>query len=281
MADTALNSAGVLARYDYLWRLPPDRWAWEFLRRNPGFRRDAACAGADLVSERAAPCPDIRLLRPRAPQTLAERWGLVFMPDPERNGFKADAVWSPSAFPDQVEVSCSPRAPDQACEIWDRTVPICQITHITDFVGREFLLVRRNGYVVQLRCTGLSLLGLEPVRMKFTMPGVENYERRIKYQKAAFEVYGEQPDLSRPQWSKTTQVLRDGLIALDGLERGLSRRDIAVILYGADRVDADWSGPSLRHTLRYLVKKAEALRDGGYLSELLGADLWRAQAESV
>ncbi len=272
MVDTALESRGDLAGYDYLWRLSPDRWAWEFLRRNPVFRRDAASRSDDDLSRMMAPCGDVRLIRPRVRQTLAERWGLAFMADPALNAFDADVVWNRRAFPDQVEVTAIPRAPGERCEIWDRTVPICDITHITDYVGREYLLVRRNGFVAQVRATGVTIVGLDPVRLKLTISNFRGYERRVKLQKSAFELYRDDCDFTRPVWTKTTQVLRDGLIALDCMDKGMGRRRIAAVLYGEKHVEAEWNGPSLRHTMRYLVNKALALRDGGYLVELLGAD---------
>ena len=185
MKTFTLSSEGVLARYDYLSRLSPDRWAWEYARRNPDLRRDAEARSDDDVSEMKAPCADIRLLKPRNPQRLAHRWGLMFMPDPDLNGFEADAVWNKHVFPDQVEVNCSPRAPGESCDIWDSTVPICQITHITDLQAREFLLIRGKGCVVQVRCTGLSLLGMEPVRMNLTISDLDAFERKVKAQKAA------------------------------------------------------------------------------------------------
>jgi hypothetical protein len=110
MKTYTLKSDGVLTRYDYLWRLSSDRWAWEYLRRNPEFRRDAATRGDEDISEMTAPCAPIRLLRARVPQTLAERWGLMIMPDPDKNGFDADVFWSHPVHPDQVEVHCSPRS---------------------------------------------------------------------------------------------------------------------------------------------------------------------------
>lgn len=271
MSRSGLHPGDALSAYDYLWRLSPDRWAWEFLRRNGEFRRDAALRRDGEVSARRAPCLDAAILRPRMAQTLAERWGLVLMPDPDKNGFDADAVWNRAAFPDQIEIYASARAPNETCEFWDRTAAVCSFTHVTDTTGREFLLIRRNGCVVQLRCTGLSMLGLEPLRLKLIIPDVEGYERRVRLQRTAFEIYGEQPALSKPAWTKTTEVLRNCLVALDRLDQGASRRDIAVALYGDRRVREEWNGPSMKHSVRYLVNKAEALRDGGYLKELLHA----------
>lgn len=270
-----LENGPQTAPYDYLSHLSADRWAWEFVRRNPKFRRDAAGHGHEEVSEKKAHCANIRILRSPPSQTLADRWGLVFLPDPDLNGFEADAVWSHYVFPDQVEVNCTPRRPEQRCDIWDRTVPHCAITHITDRAGREYLLLRGNGCIVQVRCTGMSLLSVEPVRMKLQISDMEAYERKLKLQKEAFRLYGKGPNTSVARWTKTTQILRNGLIALDGLAAGMSQREIAALLYGPRIVADDWGadGSSLRASVRYVISKAEGLRDGGYMVELLGARL--------
>lgn len=272
MKHFALSSHGDLAAYDYLWRLTPDRWAWEFLRRNPAFRRDAACLPDDAISVKKARCADIRLLRPRAWQTLADRWGLVLMPDPDRGGFEADVVWNRRAFPDQVEITCVPREPGERCEIWDQMVPSCDITHITDRLGQEFLILRRNGFAAQVRCTGTSILGLDPIRIKLTISRLRGYYRRSRLQKAAVEIHRDEQSPASPQWTKTTEILRNGLITLDGLAAGMSRKDIATLIHGPRHVRAEWHGPSLQHAMHYLVRKAEGLRDGRYLTDLLGAE---------
>lgn len=277
MKTFTLGTTAETERYDYLSRLSMDRWAWEFARRNTELLEDARTLAQDGVSEMKAPCENtrIRLLRPRTTQTLAERWGLVFMPDPKLNGFEADVVWSHYVFPHQVEVNCTPRRPGETCTIWDSTVPHCEITHVTDRSAREYLLLRGNSCVVQVRCTGQSLLGLEPVRMKLQISDMDAYEKKLEKQKEALKLYGEGPDISDPLWTKTTQILRNGLIALDGLKAGLTQREIAIIIYGENLVASEWGedGGSLRAHLRYVIAKAETLRDGGYLVELLGAHL--------
>ena len=280
MKAYSLSSDGVLKHYDYLWKLSPDRWAWEYLRRNTNFRADAASRKDEDVSERMAPCAPIRLLRSRVPQTFAHRWGLIIMPDPDLNGFDADVFWSRPVHPDQVEVHCSPMAETDTCSIFARTIPHCKATHLTDGQGREFLLLRGNGCVVQVRCTGLSLLGLEKVRLKMTISDMDAYERRLKVQKEAMEIYTASPEKETPLWSKRTQILRDGLIALDCLELGMSRREIANVLYGKAAVDTEWPEGcgTMRDAIKYLVNKAESLRDGGYLIELLGGHLGPYQA---
>lgn len=274
MKGFTLQANAGLEGYDYLSRLSMDRWAWEYLRRNPKYRRDYGLCRSLAPSESAAPCAPIRMLKDRSQQGFAGRWGLVFMPDPRLNGFEADAVWNETAFPGQVEIHCSPLGPGERCDLWERTLPIAKITHISDRLGREYLLVRGKACVVQVRCTGLPLIGLEPVRMKFTLSDIEAYERMARGQRAVLELYGEGPDLPAPLWTKTTQILRNGLIALDCLARNMTRREIALLLFGEARVASDWNqeGGTLRDAVKYLVRKAEGLRDGGYLLELLGAE---------
>ncbi|TRO89084.1 DUF2285 domain-containing protein [Glycocaulis profundi] len=269
MKRFALTSNGDLARYDYLARLGADRWAWEYLRRNPAFRADAA--GSAEPSVTTGPC-GMRVLRPTAWPTLAERWGLVLMGHPSGDGVAADVVWNRRAFPDQIEVTCVPRADGERCEIAERLAASCAITAVTDLGGAEYLLLRRNGRVIQLACSGASLLGLYPVRFKLTVPRLKGYARRIRLQRSLVEIDRQPEGGEPPKWTKTTQVLRDGLVALDGLSAGMGRREIAQTLYGLRRVREEWNSGSMQHAVAYLVRKAEALRAGAYLSQLLGCE---------
>lgn len=45
------------------------------------------------------------------------------------------------------------------------------------------------------------------------------------------------------------------------------------MLHGAVAVDANWTNEhgTMKDSLKYIIRKAEGLRDGGYLVELLGA----------
>jgi hypothetical protein len=275
MKTYALAAEGVLKHYNYLWRLSPDRWAWEYLRRNAEFLKDADryYALANTVEKKA--CHNIRILKSLTPQTIAERWGLVMLPDPKASALDADLVWNHKLFPDQIEVNVTPRAKTESCDIFERTIAVCTVTHVTDTVGREYLILRGNGCALQVRCTGLSLLTMEHVRMKLQVPDFESYDRKIKAQQQGMLIFGNDPDAETPMWSKKTQILRDGLIALDCLALGMSRREIAITLYGKLRVETEWSDPSgsMKDAIKYVIKKAEGMRDGGYLIELLGAQL--------
>ena len=38
---------GEFSQYSYAWKLSRSHWAWEFLRRNPEFLKDAARHGSE------------------------------------------------------------------------------------------------------------------------------------------------------------------------------------------------------------------------------------------
>jgi len=272
MKTYTLKSDGVLGNYDYLSRVTRDRWSWEYMRRDPKYIQDAETMTPDDVSE-VTVCHSIKVFKSRVPQTIAERWGLIMMVDPKLNALKANAVWTKEAFPDQVAINVVPRAPGETCEIYDKSVTLCDISHFTDAVGREFLLTRGNGCLFQSRCKGLSLLGMAPVKMDLSITDFESYERKIKAQQEGMRVFDDDPSAEPAMWTKRTHMLRDGLIALDCLELGMSQREIANVLYGAERVIEEWDQDRMRDAIKYIISRAKALRDGGFRMELLGSFL--------
>nr|WP_321358932.1 DUF2285 domain-containing protein [uncultured Hyphomonas sp.] len=266
----------VLSRYDYTARLSRSRWAWEFLRRNQDFRDDAARHGSEEISRKRA-CRSIEIIRPRCDQTEASRWGLAFFPDPSLNGFDADAFWCAHLYPRTLVVNVRPRAPGEVDDIFERTTSVCQIRHLSDRMGREQILIKGDGCVVQVRCTGLSLLSLEPVRMHLDFGGYEDADAKIKVFERARQALLDPPDASSgAAWTRSSLILRNSLIALDCIDADLSHRDIAAVLYGWARAEAAWHEPgsALRQEIVRLVRKGRDLRDGGYrelLSHSAGA----------
>lgn len=74
--------------------------------------------------------------------------------------------------------------------------------------------------------------------MKLAISDLEASERKLKAQKAALALIEEGGVPDTPLSTKTTQILRGGLVALDCLELGMSRREIAAVLNGRDAVEA-------------------------------------------
>jgi hypothetical protein len=69
-----------------------------------------------------------------------------------------------------------------------------------------------------------------------------------------------------PRGPRLCTILR----ALDGALAGMSQREIAALLVGPERVEADWRHPgqNLRDRVRRAVRRGHALMNGGYLALL-------------
>lgn len=73
---------------------------------------------------------------------------------------------------------------------------------------------------------------------------------------------GATPKPAQPKKSAFDHMHR--LMALDGQSLGLGRREVAGLIFGQKAV-RDWADdPRHRSNMRYLLQRAEALRDGGY-----------------
>ncbi|WP_065383082.1 DNA -binding domain-containing protein [Hyphomonas sp. ND6WE1B] len=252
----------VLERYEYTRTLSRSRWAWEFLRRNEDFLAEARLHGPEEVSVRQA-CHGITLVRPRMDQMAAERWGLAFFPDVRHDGFAANAFWSPALFPRQVQVQVSPAGQGAACPIYEKAVEHCEIVHLVDTAGREHMLVKGNGRVVQVQCTGMSMLSPEPVRLGFLIRGTTNMSSRWQALKNAQCVYA----VKKPApWSRTGLALRNALVAHDCRTAGLSVRETAAIIYGDARAGAAWAAPgqAMKDEIRRARARGNELVSGGY-----------------
>lgn len=259
-----------LEAYAYTWKLADSRWAWEFLRRNPDFLSDVDASDSSSVTYRPA-CFQITLIRPYRDQTAAERWGLAFFPNPDHNGFEADAFWSPGIYDRAVRTHVGPRSAGEACEIYDRTVETCVVSHLTDAAGREHLLLKGNGCVIQALCSGMSILAMEPVKLSFVIDSIEDFQTKLRTLERAQRVYGPCDDLEAPHWTRHSLALRNALIAFDAHQAGYTYLDTARFIYGDERATNAWSGASraMKDEMRRALIRGRDLISGGYLS-LLG-----------
>jgi len=257
----------LLIRYDYTAGLSRANWAWEFARRNPDLRDDAF-AGLSRTQPRTA-CHGIRLIRLPEPDLTAEAWGLLRFPNPDRPAFSIDLFWSCQAYPRMLGVHVRDRIPGETDGIFEKGMRLCKITHLTDAFGREHLCVRGASRAVQLRCSGKSLLGTQPMKMEFCMTGPESPDRFVQTLKRAHFVF--QSPRRTPAWSGRALRYRNALIALDAHEAGMSYRDMATIFHGEQGGSSDWTGAfhAKKSSMARLLAKGQRLRDGGY-RDLLG-----------
>ena len=256
-------------RYDYLSGISREGWAWEHLRRDRRF-----CTMAYGVWESALSKIDchenIQLLKLRGPQPDAEAWGLICFPHPDQTALKADVFWSPHLYPRRVEVRVGPRLEGEVDEIFEETVRVCRVKLLTDWAGGEHLRIQGQHCSIQVRCRGLPLVNSDPVKMTFEISGLTDFEEKVRIMRKTRKVYGDHMD-GPPEFSGEALRMRNGLIALDARQAGLSLSETAEIIFGAKRVREEWGrdGRWMKDRVRGHIAQAKALMEGGYRNLLL------------
>ncbi|MEP0315157.1 MAG: DUF2285 domain-containing protein [Hyphomonas sp.] len=267
LVRTIEDLSDTLVRYDYTANLSRGNWAWEFARRNPTLRAAAYTAQPSLETRSA--CCGIQLLRLPEQDRQAENWGLLFFPNPDQSALTTHVFWSDKTYPRKVAVHVREREPGEIDEIFEKSTRLCKIVHLVDALEHEHILVKGKKCSIQVRCSGKSLLSLEPVKMEFSISGFSTLHDHVNALNRAQKVYGDD-DTSPPVWSRKGLGYRNALVALDAQEAGLSYRETAMIFYGEKRVSEEWAGPSsaMKSEMARLLAKGQRLRDGGYCTLL-------------
>jgi hypothetical protein len=252
--------------YGYLEELSRAGFAWEFLRRNSDYQRDWNLHRT-TSPRRNVSRQGITFFRLNRRFEKAEYWGLRAFENPAADARSACLFWLPSALARSVEGKA----------ILDATDGITRIS-ISDIAGTRAVLVDAAGMThvsIDSHFSGiaLSILDLpEPFgkfAMVFQVPAFEAMRRRFEVilnieWRARRPLTGTGSIEGADVQSRTK--LAHCLIAVDSRRDGLSYRDLARILYGAETVAKDWNGPSrfLKDRMRRLVERGEKLVNGTY-----------------
>lgn len=251
-------------RYDYTAYLSRRDWAYEYLRRIPEFETQAWRAQSQAPSGRIA-CHRVSILKMLKPQPRAEVWGLKFFPNPSVPAPNADVFWTEDVCGEIVRLAVLPREIDEVDTLFEQTVRTCEITHLTDPEGFEHLVVKGAGRSVQARCIGPSLLRTRAVKVSFDLEGLDDMAHHVSVLERSKRVYRDDVDCS-PPFTRKSLLMRNGLIALDGVLAGLSDRQIAWIIEGKDAVEAGLAKGDRSRVRRVTTyrQSGRALCDGGY-----------------
>ena len=263
----ALNE--YVLKYEYTIGLRRRDWAWEFLRRNPEFAGEAyARWNNPQFSTSCIPNSKVVHLYESLPE--AERWGLMFFPNPDQPAPAADVYWLVDADPAIVSVMVTPRVSGEVDEM-KAVIDGCSIDVLRDPDGTEHLLTRGKFSSAQSICSGLSLLhARQPVKVNLDMRGPGQMDLSLAAYKQAEEILHKGPW----RWTSRTLRLRNALICLDVKDAGLPLREAAKIIYGAERVDNDWSSrKQFRDQIGGFFKTGLNLRSNAYRSLLRGGAL--------
>jgi hypothetical protein len=132
--------------------------------------------------------------------------------------------------------------------------------------GRQLVLFFQDGRAFQLEVSGAAVFEDTRLLTDVLVPSARIRAHRQAIARLADLVrHGVlRPRLypGHPRRKRLALVLQ----ALDGDLDGAPPRDIAIALYGTDRVQRDWSdaGENLRDQLRRAVKRGRFLMEGGY-----------------
>ena len=231
------------AAYLYVLHLDGPALAWEYLRRNPDYRRDWQ-------------------LRRRHPDT-AQRWGLRWLEDPHLDARDEHPAWlSGHEAVVQLYPDADPPCDAPPFEFW-RIPGHKQLIHD----GRRLvLLVRLPGGLLRMALAPGLEEGMPYVHALQSGRSPGEYARALASTLAQLAAARAEPlaaAKSRP--SPTMLMELSTLQALDGTLAGAPLRTVAVALYGANAVNALWHADSeLRARVRRLVQRGKKLMWGGY-----------------
>lgn len=247
--------------YAYVRELDSTGWAWEFLRRNENYRRDFRMnrAGHPVAIQHVS---GATLYRPRRRFLAAEEWGLELFADPGRTALETDVFWMPEHL--RNSVSCCSKAVTKPCS---------GLISLDEFRGRRAVLAGLAHEHVSVSGArdsasmfienGTMLFG--KCAVTFSHDGLSTVLRHAETLAILRRFASKSANRNRNNELPDSKYL-DALIALDGHLEGRNFRDIALVLFGQDRVRAHWSGDTqwMKSRIRRASKIGKLLMNGEY-----------------
>ncbi|HEJ4442233.1 TPA: DUF2285 domain-containing protein [Pseudomonas aeruginosa] len=246
MADHDAEQWYPTAAYLYVLQLDDLALAWEYLRRNPEYRRDWR----------------VRQRRPEA----AQRWGLRLLEDPRLDARDAHPVW----FPDHPALihlypDVDPMPDSVGFDFW-RLPGSKSLVHD----GRRLLLTTRwPGYCLRLTVAPGLEQGMAYVHAvrACARPCARYCALAAELDRLAVAVAADAAPLAAARCRPNPAALLElhTLQALDATLAGASLREVAAGLFGPAAVADAWHADSgLRSKVRRLVRRGRTLMLGGY-----------------
>jgi hypothetical protein len=185
--------------------------------------------------------------------------------DPSLTALQARHVWLPDAGASTLlgvtEPACASSKGNE--RIFLPLLP--SLEHVLiDVAGRQHVVLRANQASIQLTIEGADLT-TGPVAITLLVSGFERVAKARDQLDLLDRVLSPNraPSSVLPRWTTRTRNLRDALITLDGRRAGASHKEIAILIYGAEVVAADW-GVGLRQRMQRHYSRGAALAAGGY-----------------
>lgn len=199
------------------------------------------------------------------------RGASTFAECPDRPAPAARLLWRAAFDPHVLRVRAEPTAPDDP-EALDLTRLGHQATLARDDDGREYLALSNGWHRVRLDVIEGSICASRQVRLHYQLSGFTGLEPRLRALRQLLALQrddGFDPSLF-PRLPRMAQRL-EALRVSDALADGASYRDVAIALFGIERVREEWGGRSdfLLSRVRRRVAEARRMASGEYRHLLL------------
>ncbi len=191
--------------------------------------------------------------------------GFTFAENPPKAAPDARLIWRADLDPGTLAVTAVPAGSEDPDAI-DPAALAPWLSLVTGGDGREHAVLSDG--LRHIRLDVLSgTLGDGPVILGYCLSGRVSAAPKILPLRRLIALAGERRFLSSlfpvdPRVARWIEVLR----VHDALSEGASQREIAQVLFGAERVTRDWhdGSDSLRSRVRRLAAEARRLAKGGY-----------------
>ena len=195
------------------------------------------------------------------------RWpgGFTFAEDPAIAAPRARLIWHADLDPGTLAVEARAAAPGDSDAV-DPAVLRAWLTAVAGSDGREHAVLSDGLHRIRFDLEA-GTLSAGPVVLRYRLEGSVSVRSKLlplrrlvefllnhRFQRSLYP-----PDPRVARWLTVLQV-HDGLVA------GASQREIGDVLYGVERVAAEWEGrsDSLRSRVRRLAAEARRLARGGW-----------------
>lgn len=181
-------------------------------------------------------------------------------------------VWADHALRCGLTAEASRSVAWRELEFEARQLALIAHLHL-DALGRQHLILKGTTAQVVLHISG-PLVTTGPVHIRLLIDGLAALDHAVGLLSALSHlIHGARPSLVTDRPGRVEALkLRDALIALDGEQAGATRREIATVIYGADRVAEEWREPSgrLKAVIKRDVLRGRRLVAGGYRQLVAG-----------
>lgn len=188
----------------------------------------------------------------------------VFAPfvDPNVPEPTANIFWSPDALSLALSGTAT-RAPNSDLCL-ERLPGVPQL--MIDARGLQHLKLTSDRQTLSVILDGAAV-AVAPVRVILHIDGFEHIERVSDGLATLGGILRHSIEgLEDGTWTATSLAMRDALIALDGHQARASYREIATVIFGAERTAEAWRGAStaLKDRIRRALKRGLEMAAGGY-----------------